>query len=55
MKEVERSLKEIKKACKNGDNLVPLIVNSAKAYCTLGEIIKTMKAEFGEWQESSFF
>ena len=54
-KEVERSLVEIKKACKNGDNLVPLIVNSAKAYCTLGEIIKTMKAEFGEWQESSPF
>ena len=54
-KEVERSLVEIKKACKNGDNLVPLIVNSAKAYCTLGEIIKTMKAEFGEWQESSSF
>ena len=54
-KEVERSLIEIKKACKNGDNLVPLIVNSAKAYCTLGEIIKTMKAEFGEWQESSSF
>ena len=54
-KEVEKSLKEIKKACKNGDNLVPLIVNSAKAYCTLGEIVETMKAEFGEWQESSFF
>ncbi|MBQ82330.1 MAG: methylmalonyl-CoA mutase [Gammaproteobacteria bacterium] len=54
-KEVERSLKEIKKACQNGDNLVPLIVNSAKAYCTLGEIVETMKAEFGEWQESSFF
>ena len=53
--EVERSLKEIKKACQNGDNLVPLIINSAKAYCTLGEIVKTMKAEFGEWQESSFF
>ena len=54
-KEAERSLIEIKKACQNGDNLVPLIVNSAKAYCTLGEIVKTMKAEFGEWQESSFF
>jgi len=54
-KEVERSLKEIKKACQNGDNLVPLIINSAKAYCTLGEIVKTMKAEFGEWQESSIF
>jgi len=54
-KEAERSLIEIKKACQNGDNLVPLIVNSAKAYCTLGEIVKTMKAEFGEWQESSYF
>ena len=54
-KEVEKSLKEIKKACKNGDNLVPLIINCAKAYCTLGEIVETMKSEFGEWQENSFF
>ena len=54
-KEVEKSLKEIKKACKNGNNLVPPIINSAKAYCTLGEIVETMKDEFGEWQESSFF
>ena len=54
-KEVEKSLKEIKKACKNGDNLVPIIINCAKAYCTLGEIVETMKSEFGEWQENSFF
>ncbi len=54
-KEVERSLKEIKKACQNSDNLVFPIINSAKAYCTLGEIVETMKAEFGEWQENSFF
>ncbi len=54
-KEVKRSLNNIKKACKNGDNLVPLIISSAKAYCTLGEIVYTMKTEFGEWQESSFF
>ena len=55
LKEVERSLKEIRNACQNGDNLVPIIINSAKVYCTLGEIVETMKAEFGEWQESSFF
>ena len=55
LKEVERSLKEIRNACQNGNNLVPIIINSAKVYCTLGEIVETMKAEFGEWQESSFF
>ena len=54
-KEVERSLIEIKKACNNGNNLVPLVIDSAKAYCTIGEIVETMKAEFGEWQESSSF
>ncbi len=54
-REVKKSLNEISIACKNGDNLVPIIIKSAKAYCTLGEIVETMKCEYGEWQESTFF
>ena len=31
------------------------IINAAKNYCTLGEIVDAMKLEFGEWTESSVF
>ena len=54
-KEVENSLKQIRKTCQTGDNLMPIIINAVKVYCTLGEIVDAMKTEFGEWQESSIF
>ena len=54
-KQVENSLKQIRKTCQTGDNLMPIIINAVKAYCTLGEIVDAMKTEFGEWQESSIF
>ena len=54
-KKVENSLKEIVKTCKTGENLVPVIINAAKSYCTLGEIVVAMKTEFGEWHENSVF
>ena len=52
---VKNSLKEISKACQTGDNLLPIIINAAKVYCTIGEIVDAMKSEFGEWQESAIF
>ena len=48
-------LDSITKACKNGDNLVPPIIDAAKNYCTMGEIVEAMKLEFGEWTENSVF
>ena len=54
-KKVENSLKEIVRTCKTGENLVPVIINAAKSYCTLGEIVGAMKTEFGEWHENSVF
>ena len=53
--QVENSLQEIRKTCQSGDNLLPIIIKAAKAYCTLGEIVDAMKLEFGEWQERSVF
>ena len=53
--QVENSLQEIRKTCQSGDNLLPIIINAAKVYCTLGEIVDAMKLEFGEWQERSVF
>ena len=51
-REVIEKLKLITRACKSNDNLIPLIVDAAKSYATLGEIVDAMKDVFGEWQES---
>ena len=43
----------IKEACKTSDNLIPLIVDAALEYATLGEIVNAMKVVFGDWTEQS--
>ena len=52
---VKKSLEHITKACSTKDNLVIPIIEAAKNYCTLGEIVEAIKVEFGEWSESSAF
>jgi len=52
---VQESLLQIKDACKSGENLMPPIIKAAKAYVTMGEIVKALKTEFGEWQEAAVF
>ena len=54
-RQVKNSLKQIIETCQSGDNLMPVIINAAKSYCTLGEIVDAMKTEFGEWHENSVF
>ena len=50
---VEKCLEEIKITAKNGKNLLPSIIEAAKAYATLGEVVDVLKIEFGEWQEKT--
>lgn len=50
---VSEKLDAITSACRNGDNVMPVIISAAKAYATLGEIVDAMKIVFGEWQETS--
>ena len=52
---VSNLLNSISASCKNGDNLVPPIIDAVKNYCTMGEIVEAMKLEFGEWTETSVF
>ncbi len=52
---VQQALSHIQEACVNGENIMPPIIEAAKAYATMGEIIVAMKAEFGEWQEAAIF
>ncbi len=50
---VNQKLIKITEACKRDQNLLPLIINAALEYATLGEIVDAMKEVFGEWNEQS--
>ena len=54
-KNVEDAILKIRKACKEETNLMYPIIDAAKKYATLGEIVHALKGEFGEWQESAVF
>jgi methylmalonyl-CoA mutase N-terminal domain/subunit len=46
---VQAALAGLKKAAQGEDNLLPLILQSVRAYATLGEICDTLRAVFGEY------
>ncbi|APF18632.1 methylmalonyl-CoA mutase, large subunit [Caldithrix abyssi DSM 13497] len=52
---VQSLLKELKQAAIENKNLMPVIIEAAKAYATVGEMINTLKDVFGEYQESTDF
>ncbi len=48
---VDASLKALENAARSSDNLMPLIMDCAEAYATVGEISDRLRAVFGEYQE----
>ncbi len=52
---VQALLKDLKQAAIENRNLVPVIVEAAKAYATVGEMVNTLKDVFGEYQEPTDF
>jgi methylmalonyl-CoA mutase N-terminal domain/subunit len=52
---VERALARVREACKASDNLLYPVIEAAKVYATLGEIVAAMKMELGTWTEDSIF
>jgi len=52
---VERTLAALTRACETGENLVPRILDCARAYCTLYEIRYAMEKVFGSYKEPVFF
>lgn len=46
----ERSLNEIAAAAKDGRNLMPVVIEAAENYCTLGEISDVLRKIFGEYR-----
>ena len=54
-KAVEESLVEIKRACEDGTNLMPVLIKAAHNYVTLGEMVGEMKEVFGIYEETAVF
>ena len=52
---VHDSLLDIKDAARGSKNLLPPIIEAAKSLATMGEIVESLKQEFGEWNETSVF
>ena len=52
---VHDSLIGIKDAAQGSKNLLPPIIEAAKSLATMGEIVDSLKQEFGEWNETSVF
>ena len=53
--EVARTLGALTEACRGHENLVPRILDCARAYCTLYEIRHAMEEVFGAYKEPVFF
>jgi methylmalonyl-CoA mutase N-terminal domain/subunit len=53
--EVNSALSSILEACKSDENLFPLVMDALRVNCTLGEIMNSMKDEFGTWMAPSGF
>ncbi len=53
--EVARTLDALAEACTGDDNVVPRILDCARAYCTLYEIRHAMEGVFGSYKEPVFF
>ena len=52
---VEAALEALRQAAEDGSNVVPFILDCARAYCTLYEIRAAMEAVFGAYREPVFF
>lgn len=52
--EVTQSLGALRDAAKEGHNTMPAIINSVRAYATLGEITDVLREVFGEYQEPNW-
>jgi methylmalonyl-CoA mutase N-terminal domain/subunit len=52
---VEKQLTALREAAKTSQNLMPFILDCARAYCTLYEIRAAMESVFGAYREPVFF
>ena len=54
-RKVKEQLNLLRKAAKDGENLMPRILDCVRSYATLGEMCNTLKEEFGVYHEPIIF
>ena len=54
-KEVVSCLKDLEKAAKTSENVMPHLVKCCHAYATVGEMAGVFRQVFGEWNEPAFY
>ena len=52
---VERTLDSLRRGASGSENTMPLILECAKAYCTVGEISDALREVFGTYEEPAVF
>jgi methylmalonyl-CoA mutase N-terminal domain/subunit len=52
---VERRLKQVAESCRNGQNLMPVLIDAVKDYVSLGEISDVYRGAFGLYREPIIF
>jgi len=51
----ESAMAGLRKAIRAGENLMEPVLESVRAYATVGEIVELMKDEYGTWREPEIF
>jgi len=54
-RKVERRLKQLADACRNGRNVMPILIDAVKDYASLGEISDVYRQVFGLYREPIIF
>jgi methylmalonyl-CoA mutase N-terminal domain/subunit len=52
---VQRTLKALEKATREGDNVMPYLVECCRNYATVGEMATVFREVFGQWREPAIF
>jgi methylmalonyl-CoA mutase, N-terminal domain len=55
MSKVERRLKQLAEACRNGGNVMPVLIDAVKDYASLGEVSDVYRQTFGLYREPIIF
>ncbi|OLC30105.1 MAG: methylmalonyl-CoA mutase [Candidatus Rokubacteria bacterium 13_1_40CM_4_69_5] len=55
MARVERRLKQLADACRNGRNVMPVLIDAVKDYASLGEVSDVYRQVFGVYREPIIF
>jgi methylmalonyl-CoA mutase N-terminal domain/subunit len=55
MARVERRLKQLADACRNGSNVMPVLIDAVKDYVSLGEVADVYRQVFGLYREPIIF